>query len=78
MVTSFETEVKPMKTLLWYGALAGVLGALSLQAVELLDRPTIYRSVVTRQCAFIELADGTRLNCDKKRNGQRYFYAWSK
>lgn len=50
---------------------------LTLQAAELLDRPTVYRSVATRQCAFIELADGTRLSCDQMHKNKKYFYAWS-
>lgn len=67
-----------MKSVLFFSAFLGALLMVTLQAVELLDRPTIYRSVATRQCAFIELADGTRLGCDKKQNNQRYFYAWSR
>ena len=66
-----------MKGILFFSAFLGALLMVTLQAAELLDRPTVYRSVATKQCAFIELADGTRLSCEHKQKNQKYFYGWS-
>lgn len=54
----------------------GGLAVCLFQVNELLNRPIIYTSYSTKQCKFIELADGTIQNCDSIDSNSKYFHEW--
>lgn len=60
--------------------IACLVAFLGLIAVinNILNRPTLYTSNETKQCAFIENADGTKDPCSMYDPNQKYFHAWSK
>ena len=57
-------------------ALIAFLGLFCLLA-SLLDRPTIYTSYSTKQCAFIQNADGTKDSCSVFDPDQKYYHGWA-
>lgn len=45
---------------------------------DYLDRPYKFISVSTRQCSYIQEADGTRLPCSAEDKNRKYIYKWCK
>ena len=46
--------------------------------LDYLDRPYLFTSTETKQCAYIELTTGERLGCEYYDPNQRYITMWSK
>lgn len=42
------------------------------------NTPYLYESYSKRQCAFIELPDGTRLGCEHYDPNAKYIHEWSR
>lgn len=56
----------------------GLALATGVAMCHYLDTPYLYESNATKQCAFIELPDGTRLSCTAYDPDQRYIHRWAK
>lgn len=54
----------------------GLVGCAIYQAVSLLDRSTVYRSWSTKECVFIEHADGSRSGCETYDPNIKYSFGW--
>lgn len=56
---------------------AAVIGLFVWALFTYFSTPYLFESYSTRQCAFIELADGTQLSCDHYDPEQRYIHIWA-
>lgn len=65
------------KIILAAAAFAAALGLFLWALISYFNTPYLYESYSSRQCAFIELADGTRLTCDHYDPEQRYIHGWA-
>lgn len=66
-----------MRTFLAFVVCLVIFAAFLLIINNLLNRPTLYTSTATRECAFILNADGTKDSCSMYDHEQKYFHGWS-
>lgn len=69
-----RTILLNMLAMAMYMAVVG--GLMWMGCVLWLDPPIIYSSWETKQCVYIENADGSRESCDTYDKEKRYLHKW--